>query len=457
MNYQNHIEYFKNCIVSLEEKKTHRIIITDSEKSNLNNEYFLCIKKYETDYEQEKIGGEIYNLAKSMKLKNFSVLSEISLSMALVANGFILKSWLFDKYKTKKYFFQSVNFITNELEKENEKLKDLLVLTESVLWSRELCNTPANDLNPETFKNIAQKELEKSGLQIKILNKKDLKDLNMNLLLGVAQGSIYDPYVLVVTNPKAKETSEKICLVGKGVTFDTGGISLKPSDSMHDMIGDMSGAAAVLAACKSLASTDLNFCGIVGLVENAVGSNAQRPGDILTSMNGKTVQILNTDAEGRLVLGDLVFYASTLGYTHILTIATLTGASKVVFGDLFAGLCCKNEEFKKLIFCSGKISGERCWALPMCSGYNKYVEGDVADLNNISVSNKGAGVIVGAKFIEALCATETIFAHLDIANMAFSTNALSSEKYNGYGVRILNTIIKNFIRKECCAFNNCKC
>jgi leucyl aminopeptidase len=352
------------------------------------------------------------------------------------ANGFKLRLWIFDKYKkTKEESDLKVYIKCQNKEYVKSELQKLWKVSDALLWTREIINTPANECYAETVvkKFLSEKP---NDVEITILGEKEIKELGMNLLLNVNAGSKHEPKVIVV-----KKGNPKLAIVGKGVTFDSGGISIKPSSNMDKMIADMTGGAVTLGIAKALEGENVDFMLIAGFVENMVDANAQRPGDIWKSMNGKTVQVLNTDAEGRLILGDLVYYAGTLGIENIITIATLTGAVSVALGQARAAVLGKS--FAKELFNSGEKTNEKVWELPDDKEYNRLLECKVADLQNIT-NLSGAGVIVGFKFIEELLKEGTKLSHLDIAGVMDRKMDNCSAPFNGFGLRILVDFIRNF-------------
>ena len=269
----------------------------------------------------------------------------------------------------------------------------------------------------------------------------------MNALLGVGQGSIRGSYLVVIEWNGKKKKSKPLAFVGKGVCFDTGGISLKPAKFMEDMTYDMAGSAVVVGLMKSLAlrKAKINAVGIVGLVENMPGGNAQRPGDIVKSFSGKTIEILNTDAEGRLVLADALTYTEKKYKPEfIINLATLTGAIIVALGSEYAGLFSNNDRLSKQLFESGVKVDEKVWRMPLHKNYDKLINSKNADMQNINYVG-GAGSTTAAQFLQRFILNKTPWAHLDIAGMAFSKygGALNSGGATGYGVRLLNKLIED--------------
>ena len=301
-------------------------------------------------------------------------------------------------------------------------------------------------MHPDEYvKRIIQ--LKKIGLKVNVYDEKKLKKLGMNALLGVGQGSIRGSYLVTMEWNGKKINSKPLAFVGKGVCFDTGGISLKPAKFMEDMTYDMAGSAVVVGLMKNLAlrKAKINAVGVVGLVENMPGGNAQRPGDIVKSYSGKTIEVLNTDAEGRLVLADAItFTEKKFKPQFIIDLATLTGAIIVSLGSEYAGLFSNNDELSKKILNAGEKVEEKVWRMPLHKNYDKLIDSKNADMQNINYVG-GAGSTTAAQFLKRFIINKTPWAHLDIAGMAFSKygGALNSEGATGFGVRLLNKLIED--------------
>ena len=315
-----------------------------------------------------------------------------------------------------------------------------------VSLTKDLVSEPGNILHPDEYaKRITQ--LRKIGLKINVYDKKKLKKLGMNALLGVGQGSIRGSYLVTMEWRGTKLKKKPLAFVGKGVCFDTGGISLKPAKFMEDMTYDMAGSAVVVGLMKNLAlrKAKINAVGVVGLVENMPDGNAQRPGDIVKSYSGKTIEVLNTDAEGRLVLADaLTFTERKFKPEFIIDLATLTGAIIVSLGSEYAGLFSNNDNLSKQIFNSGEKVEEKVWRMPLHKNYDKLINSKNADMQNINYVG-GAGSTTAAQFLQRFILNKTPWAHLDIAGMAFSKygGALNSGGATGFGVRLLNQLIED--------------
>ena len=321
-------------------------------------------------------------------------------------------------------------------------------IKEGIFLTRDLVSEPPNVLSPRAYVSKIKK-LSKLGLKIKAYGEKELKKLGLNALLGVGQGSANETYLVTIEWNGKKQTEKKpLAFVGKGVCFDTGGISLKPAKFMEEMKYDMAGSAVVVGLLNSFAlrKAKVNAVGVVGLVENMPGSNAQRPGDIVKSYSGKTIEVLNTDAEGRLVLADaLSFTEKKYKPKFIIDLATLTGAIIVSLGEEYAGLFSNNDELSKKIFKASENVNEKVWRLPLHKNYDKLIDSKIADVQNINYVG-GAGSITAAQFLQRFILNKTPWAHLDIAGMAFSKKAanLNPGGATGFGVSLLNNLVKEY-------------
>ena len=358
-----------------------------------------------------------------------------------------LKSYEFNLYKTKKKN-KVINFniwMQKNLTNQQTK-KKLNALLNGVNFTKDLVSEPGNILHPDEYTKRLVK-LKKIGLKVTVYNEKKLKKIGCNALLGVGQGSIRGSYLVTIEWKGNKTKSKPLAFVGKGVCFDTGGISLKPARFMEDMTYDMAGSAVVVGLMKNFAlkKAKINAVGVVGLVENMPGSNAQRPGDVVKSYSGKTIEVLNTDAEGRLVLADaLTFTEKKFKPNFIIDLATLTGAIIVSLGSEYAGLFSNDDKLSKNIFDAGEKVGEKVWRLPLHKNYDKLLKSKIADIQNINYVG-GAGSTTAAQFLQRFIINKTPWAHLDIAGMAFSkyAGALNPGGATGYGVRLLNKFVED--------------
>ena len=413
----------------------------------------VSLKKNLKNYEAENLGAKFYDLYKELKQNEFIVNSD---SLSIQKNNIIghflhgikLKSYKFEKYKTTKNKNKnkiSIVVIGKNIPNIKNQLK-FNAIEEGTFYTRDLVSEPGNILHPDEYAKRIN-SLKKFGLKINILNEKNLKKLGMNTLLGVGQGSIRGSYLVTIEWNGVKDKSKPLAFVGKGVCFDTGGISLKPAKFMEDMTYDMAGSAVVVGLMKSLAlrKAKINAVGVVGLVENMPGGNAQRPGDIVKSYSGKTVEILNTDAEGRLVLADALTYTEEkFKPRFIVDLATLTGAIIVSLGSEYAGLFSNDDKLSKQLIDSGEQVEEKLWRMPLNKNFDKLIDSKNADMQNINYVG-GAGSTTAAQFLQRFIINKTPWAHLDIAGMAFSKygGALNSGGATGYGVRLLNKLIED--------------
>ena len=411
----------------------------------------VSLKRNLTDSDLENLGAKCYVILNELKETEYVVNSDsvpngFKNILGYFLHGIKLKSYKFEKYKTKKDKGNiSLNVVGKNIPSSKDQLK-FNSIEEGTFYTRDLVSEPGNVLHPDEYaKRI--KSLSKFGLKIKIYDEKELKKLGMNTLLGVGQGSIRGSYLVTMEWNGSNNKSKPIAFVGKGVCFDTGGISLKPAKFMEDMTYDMAGSAVVVGLMKSLAlrKAKINAVGVVGLVENMPGGNAQRPGDIVKSYSGKTVEILNTDAEGRLVLADaLTFTEKKFKPKFIVDLATLTGAIIVSLGSEYAGLFSNDDKLSQQLIESGEHVEEKVWRMPLNKNYDKLIDSKNADMQNINYVG-GAGSTTAAQFLQRFILNKTPWAHLDIAGMAFSKygGALNSGGATGYGVRLLNKLIED--------------
>lgn len=368
---------------------------------------------------------------------------------ANVAYGARLRSYRFDKYHTKKKpeDLPSLVKFTVVVAREAEARKAFAPLdkiADGVFFTRDLVSEPANIIYPESLAKEA-KALEKLGVKVEILGEAQMAKLGMGALLGVGQGSARDSQMLVMQwngAPRSKEGP--LAFVGKGVTFDTGGISIKPAGGMEDMKWDMGGAGTVIGLMKALAGrkAKCNVVCVAGLVENMPSGTAQRPGDVVTSMSGQTIEVLNTDAEGRLVLADALWYTQgRFKPRFMIDLATLTGAIIVSLGHEYAGLFSNDDTLSERLAAAGKATGEAVWRLPMGDAYDKQINSDIADMQNIG-GDRVAGSITAAQFLQRFV-NGVPWAHLDIAGMAWTKKDQPTvpKGGTGYGVRLLDRLV----------------
>ena len=413
----------------------------------------ISIKKNLKSFDVENLGSEFYGRINHGKNSEYFINSDTIVGkyenfLSHFLHGLKLKSYEFNKYKTKKETrLITINVFGNKNKPSSQNQLNFKALEEGTFYARDLVSEPGNILHPDEYaKRISS--LKKDGLKISIYDEKKLKKLGMNALLGVGQGSIRGSYLVTMEWNGAKNNSKPLAFIGKGVCFDTGGYSLKPAKFMEDMTYDMAGSAAVVGLMKSLAlrKAKINAVGVVGLVENMVSGNAQRPGDIVKSYSGKTIEVLNTDAEGRLVLADAItFTEKKFKPKFMIDLATLTGAIIVSLGSEYAGLFSNDDNLSKQILSAGEKVEEKVWRMPLHKNYDKLMNSKNADMQNINYVG-GAGSTTAAQFLQRFVLNKTPWAHLDIAGMAFSKygGALNSRGATGFGVRLLNKLIEEY-------------
>ena len=441
------ISYLKDLLITCDLKKNLLVFEVNSKKKII----LISIKKNLETSDVENLGAEFYSYINygnkgEFSINTDSIKSTIQDFIGYFLHGLKLKSYEFNIYKSKKekkLFLINVTGKKNQLTSKNElKFK---ALEEGTFFARDLVSEPPNVLNPKEYVNRLLK-LRKLGIKVKVYNESEMKKLGMHSLLGVGRGSINESFLVTLEwNGNKKDKTAPLSFVGKGVCFDTGGISLKPAKFMEEMKYDMAGSAVVAGLIQSLAirKAKINAVGVVGLVENMPGGNAQRPGDIVKAYNGKTIEVLNTDAEGRLVLADaLSFTEKKFKPKFIIDLATLTGAIIMALGEEYAGLFSNNDDLSNKIFSAGEKVNEKVWRLPLHKNYDKLMDSPIADIQNINYSG-GAGSITAAQFLQRFI-EKTPWAHLDIAGMAFSKKAanLNPGGATGFGVRLLNQLIE---------------
>src|SRR6266404_5345908 len=370
---------------------------------------------------------------------------------AAIASGLRLRAYKFDRYKTKKKEGEDaalradVSLAVADVAAARKAFVPSAHIVDGVIVARELVNEPPNVLYPVEFARRAS-QLRKLGVAVEILDVNAMKKLGMGALLGVAQGSTQPGRTVVMRWNGGKRGDQPVAFIGKGVCFDTGGISIKPAGSMEDMKGDMGGAACVVGLMHALAArkAKVNAVGAIGLVENMPDGNAQRPGDIVTSMSGQTIEIINTDAEGRLVLSDVLWYvAKKIKPTFMVDLATLTGAIMVALGTEHAGMFSNNDELADRLLTAGIESGEKVWRLPLGPEYDKQIDSQFADMKN--TGNRHGGSITAAQFLQRFV-DDTPWAHLDIAGTAMGApkSEINHSWGSGYGVRLLERLVAEY-------------
>jgi len=440
-------KYFKG-----EEKEIH--LIDTHEKVKADKIIIVGLGKNEK-FRTETLRRAIFsviNYAKNHSLKDITfILNNLNPeTLEDVGTVSTLIEYNFSHYKTqdraKIKKIEKINFYLPD-EKKISNFKNSLsraeIIGKAVNWSRDLINHPSNHITPKMLAKYAKTI--QNGIKTKILGKKEMGKLNMGLVLGVAKGSDEEPQ-LIVMDYKPRKYKDTLVLVGKGLTFDSGGISLKTAEKMEEMKMDMAGAGAVMGIMKVVSEIkpNLRIIGVIPATENLPSGKAIKPGDILTSMSGKTVEVINTDAEGRLVLGDALHYAQKYKPTAIIDLATLTGSCVHTLGNEAAGLLGNEQKLIDKIKKSAEITGERVWQLPLWDEYREQIKGELADINNVG-EGRQAGTITAAAFLENFTGN-CPWAHLDIAGTAI----LSKPKYyhskgaTGYGIRLIINLIENW-------------
>jgi leucyl aminopeptidase len=398
----------------------------------------------------QKVGGELIAKVQTSGAKSIALHAEnlSARAAAEVAYGATLRNWRIDKYRTKlaetsKPTVTSLTVVGAPAESES-LWTSYAAIADGVALTKELVSEPANIIYPESFVDRCQ-HLKDLGVEITVLDDKDMAKLGMGSLLGVAQGSVRPARMLVMKWDGTGGAQEKpVVFVGKGVTFDTGGISIKPAAGMEDMKWDMGGAGAVAGTMKALAGrkAKAHVVGICGLVENMPDGNAQRPGDIVTSMSGQTIEVINTDAEGRLVLCDALHWAQeTYNPDTIVDLATLTGAIIISLGKEYGGLFSNSDELSAKLTAAGTSSGDKLWRLPLGSAYDKLIDSPIADVKN--VGPRDAGSITAAQFLQRFIKDGVKWAHLDIAGMVWGDKdgPTWAKGATGYGVKLLDRFV----------------
>ena len=371
-----------------------------------------------------------------------------------LALGATLRAYAFDRYKTKRKEGEDapknrkLTIGIGDPDKARKAFASREAIADGVVMARDLVNEPANILYPEEFarRTLA---LKKVGVNVEILDMKALTKLKMFALLGVGQGSVRESRVVIMRWNGGKKSAKPLAFIGKGVCFDTGGISIKPAGGMEDMKGDMAGAACVVGLMHALAArkAKVNAVGAIGLVENMPDGNAQRPGDIVTSMSGQTIEIINTDAEGRLVLGDVLWHVNKKFQPEfMIDLATLTGAIIVALGQEYAGLFSNNDKLADRLIKAGQETNERVWRMPLGPEYDKQINSKFADMKNTGGRNGGS--ITAAQFLQRFV-EKTPWAHLDIAGtgMGSPSSDINRSWGSGYGVRLLDRLVADFYEK----------
>lgn len=400
----------------------------------------------------EKLGGtavaQLLTSGEKVAVIDIGALGLDADGAARVGLGAALRSWRYDRYRTRLK------------DKQKPSLAEILItgapagaqdrydqrwapVYEGVALTRELVTEPANIIYPESFVERVTGSVKGSGLEVEVLTRAQMEELGMGALLGVAQGSVREARMLILKWNGAG-AAKPVAFVGKGVTFDTGGISIKPAQNMEAMKWDMGGAGAVVGAMKALAGrkAKANVVGICGLVENMPSGTAQRPGDVVTTMSGQTVEVINTDAEGRLVLADAITYIQReYQPSAIIDFATLTGAILISLGHEYAGLFANDDKLADALIAAGKASGDRLWRMPMGETFDRLIDSPIADMKN--VGPREGGSITAAQFIQRFIENGTPWAHVDMAGKAWADkpSATAAKGATGFGVRLIDDYV----------------
>lgn len=412
----------------------------------------------------EKLGGKVCSSANSAKisaifLKVTGKIGDHSSDVfaAQIASGVLLASYKFDKYFTKlteseKFALQSFEIVTDNEVAAEKLFAENKSIAEAVFFARDVINEPSNVKTPEAYAERILKELTQYDVDVTIFGEREMKNFGMGALLGVGQGSQNESKLVVMQYNGLDKNTAPVAFVGKGVTFDTGGISLKPSSNMADMRYDMAGSAAVAGAILALAKRKarVNVVGVVGLVENMPSGNAQRPGDVVVTMSGQTAEVLDTDAEGRLVLADAIWYAQEkFQPSCVIDLATLTGAIVVALGSTYAGCFANDDQLADRLIHAGNKVNEKLWRMPLHEDFDAMIKSDIADMANLGNVRGSAGSSTAAHFVGRFIQEKMIWAHLDIAGVANSKKSfeLGPKGAVGWGVKLLNQFVQDYYEK----------
>ncbi|MDH5556897.1 MAG: leucyl aminopeptidase [Alphaproteobacteria bacterium] len=443
-----------------EGKKGQTLEILAPAGSDLDRILLAGTGKEFDELEQQALGGNLVGKLLSSGSTEVTAIvdagtKDLATAAANVALGARLASYRFDKYQTKqkdndngKPTLKSVTVGVADSAAARKTYGPMDKIADGVFFTRDLVSEPGNVIYPETL--AAQcKELTKLGVKVEILDEKAMAKLGMHALLGVGQGSERESRTVVMSWDGGAKSDQPVAFVGKGVTFDSGGISLKPGPGMEEMKWDMGGSGTVIGLMKALAGrkAKVNVVGLVGLVENMPDGKAQRPGDIVTSMSGQTIEIHNTDAEGRLVLADVLWYCQDRFKPQFMVdLATLTGAIIIGLGHEYAGMFANDDKLSDQLFAAGTATGEKVWRMPLHDNYDKKIKSDAADMKNIG--GRDAGSITAAQFLQRFV-NKTPWVHLDIAGMAWSKEAKPTvpKGATGFGVRLLDRFVADNYEK----------
>lgn len=419
-----------------------------------------------TSTKLEELGGKAATIAASLKYTLINAFIphklgsvEVEEVAASVASGALLANYRFTTHFTKdvdkkESTLKNMQVLCANSKKADEAFVAYKSVAHGVYFARDLISQPSNHLYPASYAELVAEKLSPLGIDVEILGEREMHNLGMGALLGVGQGSLNESKLVVMKYIGLDdEEAQPIAFVGKGVTFDTGGISLKPAGGMEEMKYDMGGSAAVVGAMKALAlrSAKVNAIGVIGLVENMPGGNAQKPGDVVTTMSGQTVEVINTDAEGRLVLADAVYYTQEkYNPKFIINLATLTGAVIIALGNTYAGCFSNDDTLAEQIIESGKETHEDLWKLPLHKDFDDTLKSECADMLNCPNNRGSASSSVAAQFIQRFVKKDVPWAHLDIAGKAWKKqpSSITPKGAVGYGVRLLNQLVHKYYESK---------
>jgi leucyl aminopeptidase len=434
--------------------RTRRLIVTGLGKSKeitlekIRNAYAVATKKM-SSLKLTNVGFEIPDLTLIKGFTNESIPDIIQ----AITEGVLLSQYSFNKFisENKTEPIDEITFFTDSpkfVKEITDSFKNAKIICDAVYLARDLGNEPSNYLTPQKFSEIIKKVSSKAAYSVTVFDDKKIKQLNMGGIIGVSQGSSNPPIFLILQYFGSSKSEKPVVLVGKGVTFDSGGISLKPALGMEDMKMDMCGAAAVVGAFEAVSRlhVKINLIGLIPLVENMPSGTALKPGDIITSYSGITIEVENTDAEGRLILADALGYAANYKPKAVIDAATLTGAAVITFGHLVAGIMGTDETLIKKIFEAGQKTYERVWELPLYTEYDKLMKSEISDIKNTGAPRQ-AGTIMGGIFLKKFVDNKYPWAHIDIAGTAMINTEQSeyvTKEATGFGVRLFVEFLKNY-------------
>ena len=431
-------------------KKNSLINIVAPANSELNRIIILGTGNG-SDIDTQHAADALVKQIETYQLTTITVLAEQEQQAAQFAYGLQLSNYRFDKYRTRselqaKYLLTEAHLLTTNPEQAQALYAPLEAVAEGITITRDLVWEPANVVYPESFAEFCQK-LAPYGLEIDVINSQQMAELGMGALLGVGQGSMHESLMVILKYNGANNDEAPVAFLGKGVTFDSGGLSLKPNSSMNTMKEDMGGAATVTGLMVALAKrqANVNAIGVLGLVENMPSDKAQRPSDVVTSMSGQTIEVMNTDAEGRLVLCDLMTYTQrTFKPKAMFDLATLTGAVLIALGEEIAGIFSNDDALSAQITAAGETEQEPVWRLPMGGQFDRLLNSEIADMRNNGNKLRIGGSSVAAQFLYRFIENETPWVHIDIAGTAWTGEGLPNKPKGatGFGVRLLDRLVK---------------